>query len=392
MCIIIINQKGKKIADSILKRSARINPHNLGIVWLDTFELEKTSSTNWKKLKTNRPFIAHFRYATKGAVNMSNTHPFVCGNAKDELLMMNGTIAKYGSKKKCDSLELAEHLGNNVKRIHWKKELAQYNCRVVTINTKFKSFQIYNRQDWIYKDGVWYSKNNVLTHTIAVYGTLKKDYSNYWSYLNGTSTKYIGRGKTQDKYPLVVNGLPYLVNKKGIGHNVEVDVFNVSGSTLNDIDMLEGHPNWYKRKQIPITLKDGSTILAWIYFNPITLTPTTAFHKAYTQTPTPRPYTFGYGRYGNWNRYTYADNVSYTPEWRKTSNVGGVVTNDNTLITDEDVVTPLDEVNLTLDDFTEKKYPCLHCANEVEYDNYSSYRCGGCGAWFSEDELETNTF
>ena len=65
MCIIIINQKGKKIADSILKRSARINPHNLGIVWLDTFELEKTSSTNWKKLKTNRPFIAHFRYATK---------------------------------------------------------------------------------------------------------------------------------------------------------------------------------------------------------------------------------------------------------------------------------------------------------------------------------------
>lgn len=396
MCIIIINQKGKKIADSILKRSARINPHNLGIVWLDTFELEKTSSTNWKKLKTNRPFIAHFRYATKGAVNMGNTHPFVCGNAKDELLMMNGTIAKYGSRTKCDSLELAEHLGNNVKRIHWKKELAQYDCRFVTINTKFKSFQIYNRQDWIYKDGVWYSKNNVLTHTIAVYGTLKKDYSNYWSYLNDKSTKYVGRGKTQDKYPLVVSGLPYLVNKKGIGHNVEVDVFNVTGSTLNDIDMLEGHPNWYRRKQIPIKVKD-TIVMAWIYFNPQKVTPTTTFHKAYKQTPVkPKRYVYSdYGYdYGGYGRYTYADNVEYTPEWRKSPYIGDVLTNDETIIKDDDIVKPLDEMNPFSfgEDFQEKKYHCLHCANEVEYDNYSSYRCSGCGAWFTEDELDVNTF
>ena len=128
MCIIIINQKSKTIDDKTLKRCARINPHNLGIVWLDTFDVEYTKSSNWKKLKTDRPYIAHFRYATKGAINKDNTHPFICGSNKDELLMMNGTIAKYGNSQQCDSKVLADHLGNNVKRIHWKKELAQYDC------------------------------------------------------------------------------------------------------------------------------------------------------------------------------------------------------------------------------------------------------------------------
>ena len=77
----------------ILKNSARINPHGLGIVWLDTYKVSYHNSKEYNLLKTDRPFIAHFRYATVGAVNRENTHPFVCGNNSDELLMMNGTIS-----------------------------------------------------------------------------------------------------------------------------------------------------------------------------------------------------------------------------------------------------------------------------------------------------------
>ena len=381
MCIIIINQKSKTIDDKTLKRCARINPHNLGIVWLDTFDVEYTKSSNWKKLKTDRPYIAHFRYATKGAINKDNTHPFICGSNKDELLMMNGTIAKYGNSQQCDSKVLADHLGNNVKRIHWKKELAQYDCRFVTINTKFKTFQIYNRQDWIFKDGVWYSKPNVLTHTVAVYGTLKKDYSNYYHYLNGKGTTYIGRGQTQDKYPLIIDSLPYLVDQKGTGHNVEVDVFEVSGEVLENLDLLEGHPQWYRRKQITIKLKK-SNILAWIYFNPKQIHSDTQLHKKYTQ---------DYGIYYpyKYKPKTYKDVESYTPAWRKaTTNIGDVITNTQSVIN-------FDEHNLTLDDYIyegEPKHRCINCASEVEYDNYSSYRCSGCGNWFTEDELDFNTF
>ena len=52
-----------------------------------------------------------------------------------------------------------------------------------------------------------------MDNLIAVYGTLKKGYSNYNNHLR--SSVYLGRGETKEKYPLLVEGLPYMVNKKG---------------------------------------------------------------------------------------------------------------------------------------------------------------------------------
>ena len=92
MCVIIIKQKGKQVSREVLKNSSRINPHGLGIVWLDTFEVTYHNSKEYGVLDNDRPYIAHFRYATVGAINKANTHPFVCGKNKDELMIMNGTI------------------------------------------------------------------------------------------------------------------------------------------------------------------------------------------------------------------------------------------------------------------------------------------------------------
>ena len=111
MCIIIVKSKDKQVSSEILKNSSRINPHGLGVIFLDTNELKYYKSKDWKVLETNRPYIAHFRFATKGLVNKDNTHPFICGNNSNELLMHNGTIQNYGSHWKCDSKELAEELG-----------------------------------------------------------------------------------------------------------------------------------------------------------------------------------------------------------------------------------------------------------------------------------------
>ena len=36
MCVIIVKQKEQEISKEIAKTSARLNPHGLGIVWLDT--------------------------------------------------------------------------------------------------------------------------------------------------------------------------------------------------------------------------------------------------------------------------------------------------------------------------------------------------------------------
>ena len=83
---------------------------------------------------------------------------------------------------------------------------------------------MYNRQDWHFREGIWYSKPNVLQdNLVAVYGTLKKGYSNYHRHLS--SAKFVGSGVTKDRYPLLIQGLPYMVEHKGIGYNVDVDVF-----------------------------------------------------------------------------------------------------------------------------------------------------------------------
>jgi predicted glutamine amidotransferase len=111
MCIIIVKSKDKQVSQETLKNSARLNPHGLGVIFLDTNEVKYFKSKDYKVLNTERPYIAHFRYATKGKINRENTHPFICGKNTDELLMHNGTLQGYGSQNLCDSKHLAMELG-----------------------------------------------------------------------------------------------------------------------------------------------------------------------------------------------------------------------------------------------------------------------------------------
>lgn len=398
MCIIIIKQKEKqKVSKEVLKTSSKINPHGLGIVWLDTFEVSYHKSKEYSILNTNRPYIAHFRYATIGKVNRSNTHPFVCGNNKNELLMMNGSIYGMGNNKVCDTKVLANKLGT-MNRHLWKKELSEYEHRFVSINTRTRTFQIYNKELWTKKDGVWFSKDNVLQdNVIAVYGTLKKGYSNYHRYLS--SSKFVGKGTTQDKYPLIIEGLPYVVNKKGTGHNVEVNVFKVSKSVFNNIDMLEGHPKWYRREIIPIKLESGKVIKCWIYFNPKQVDKNTKLHKTYTQ----QNYGYGYGHHSTnwWSGYSKRKSTfgkikkskpkkEFTPtlfDWSNNSFDWGTVKpiedlsvdscRDNEIVREEDVVNT-------------NPY-CVDCYSELQFDEWENYYCNSCGGWFTKSEVLTDS-
>ena len=265
MCVIIIKTETDTVIENhILRASARINPHGLGVTWLDNMKTEYMNSSKYEVLSTKRPFIAHFRYATVGGVTQHNMHPFPCGKQDHELLMMNGTIRGLGNKKDCDSRVLAGMLGE-LDRSDWKNTLEEHDCRFVTINTEKPSFEIYNREMWHEHEGVLYSKANVLyRHTIAVYGTLKKGQGNHENYLS--KAEFLGAGITQDKYPLIIPGLPYLMPMQGQGHRVEMHVFRVTDEMLADVDQLENHPTWYYRKRVPVHVGD-TTYHAWTYFN-----------------------------------------------------------------------------------------------------------------------------
>lgn len=376
MCVIIIKQKAEKISQEVARTSSRINPHGLGIIWLDTFEVTYHKSADFKVLDTERPFIAHFRYATVGAINKQNTHPFQCGNNKNEYLMMNGTIRGLGNVKMSDSRVLANNLGA-IPRHKWKAELEQHDCRFVTINTHSRTFQIYNREEWIQKDGVWYSKDNVLEdNLVAVYGTLKKGYSNYYSYL--TSAKYVAKGKTKEKYPLIISGLPYLIEDIGKGHNVEVDVFKVSDSKLKDLDLLEGHPNWYRRKQVDIVV-GKKTLSCWIYFNIKEKATNQVFHKSYVQAP--RKTNYGWG--ASWDSigktHTHTRKYpAYTPPAKQMTLPEHSFFRDDELLDDRDVA------EFCIDS---EKPICVDCYHDLDYDGFSHYHCTGCDGWFAEGEV-----
>jgi len=279
---------------------------------------------------------------------------------------MNGTIHGLGNTQKCDSKVLAESLGE-VPRHKWKTELEKHRLvRFVTVNTRNRTFQIYNRDLWTFKDGIWYSKDNVLQdNLVAVYGTLKKGHGNYYRYL--TDSKFVGSGKTKDKYPLLIQGLPYLLDNKDTGHNVHVDVFKVSNTVLGKLDALEGHPKWYCRKQIPIKMKDGKVLTCWIYFNISTfLTPADEMHESYeVYRAKPKP------------TYTPIDfsKPTWTPTYRQIEfdSLSTFADVDETVIEDEEIQdTPF----------------CTSCFKDLEHDGYGNYCCTGCGEWYSQQDVD----
>lgn len=120
------------------------------------------------------------------------------------------------------------------------------------------------------ESAVQQQEHNVLDMdiAIAVYGTLKSGYGNNFLIEDAT---FVGKGKTTDKYPLIIRqgGLPFLLNKKDQGYNVEVEVYLVNKKILRRLDILEGHPEWYRRREISVTIDEIDTPLtAWIYFGP----------------------------------------------------------------------------------------------------------------------------
>ncbi|MBM9514691.1 gamma-glutamylcyclotransferase family protein [Desulfogranum marinum] len=118
------------------------------------------------------------------------------------------------------------------------------------------------------------------SHNIFVYGTLKRGYSNH-RFL--ADSKFLGTGKTREKYAMYVSGIPFVIVSEPVSQ-IHGELYEVDDQTLYKLDQLEGHPHWYQREQVEICLDNNfsqsSTVTAWIYFNEDnsgTLVPTGCF-------------------------------------------------------------------------------------------------------------------
>lgn len=98
---------------------------------------------------------------------------------------------------------------------------------------------------------------------VFVYGTLRKGLA--WHHLIKGSN-FLGEATTKEKYSLYADGIPYVLeNQKNI--HITGEIYEVDEQTLNTLDQLEGHPNWYCRKEIIANL-NNQEITSLIYFFP----------------------------------------------------------------------------------------------------------------------------
>jgi len=83
---------------------------------------------------------------------------------------------------------------------------------------------------------------------LAVYGTLKENFPNYFYYLN--PRKPIYRGLVHLPYQMYSDGgFPLLFPSEEM-NKIHIEIFEVPQKTLEKIDKLEGVPEFYSRERI----------------------------------------------------------------------------------------------------------------------------------------------
>lgn len=114
------------------------------------------------------------------------------------------------------------------------------------------------------------SKKEGNTTRVFVYGTLKAGHGNHEYYLAGNSgAEFLGRCYIAGDYSMYTNGAFPMVVK---GDDPDADrpivgeVYAVDEATLDSLDLLEGHPEWYCREKVATPFKN-----AWVYIMPDTM-------------------------------------------------------------------------------------------------------------------------
>ncbi|CAG9860314.1 unnamed protein product [Phyllotreta striolata] len=128
-------------------------------------------------------------------------------------------------------------------------------------------------------------------HKVFVYGTLKTGEPNHlWFTKSNGYHKFIGQGKTVEKFPLIIAtkyNVPFILKSPGNGTNIVGEVYEVDDKVFADLDILEDHPTFYVREKFNVSLLDSArTEEVWIYviknFNPKLLEE--PFYECYSST------------------------------------------------------------------------------------------------------------
>lgn len=178
MCLIIHKPKAKtRLNPSYIDNAETKNPDGFGIVYLDDLECITTMDYTYARtlIEVRRPFVAHYRYATKGPVDQDNCHPFLV-ESPNRWLFSNGTVANLGSKTVCDAQVVCDILSKTPVE-HWDSMLSFTETRFAIVDG---DGNVTRHGKWHKKEGVYYSKADCFARYIG-YGTSYNSGHYNWS-------------------------------------------------------------------------------------------------------------------------------------------------------------------------------------------------------------------
>ncbi len=99
---------------------------------------------------------------------------------------------------------------------------------------------------------------------LFAYGTLKRGHYNHELL---RSARYVAEVTTKHPYPMVQfdEPFPYLLDREGEGRRVRGELYQIDMDTLKMLDILEGCPEHYYRREIKVEAM-GITVRAIAYF------------------------------------------------------------------------------------------------------------------------------
>jgi hypothetical protein len=176
MCIIIHRPAGAamRLSRETLQRCADRNPHGFGIMWADKGKLMTArympkERRDWIKRALllqaqDIPMVLHARWATHGAIEKANTHPFIIEQGVSAL-MHNGILSipcvKGWSDTRTFTYEVVRGLPQgweNVPTIRWMMEQATLGSKIAVMYGDGR-VTILHKRSGIEEGGIWYSND-----------------------------------------------------------------------------------------------------------------------------------------------------------------------------------------------------------------------------------------
>ncbi len=211
MCLIFIKPKTAKnyLTKDRFENALTNNPHAVGVVYRDNGKVniqrfvkpESVKEEIWNLIKDKEEYAIHFRYATHGILNLTNTHPFVV--TQGLCMMHNGVMSEFGNLNKdwSDTKNFVEYFLKPyveeegigiVQDKDFKADLEKIigsGNKLLFIDKDF-NFSIINEKAGAWREGCW------LSNTYSV----EPPYSTYYSsYAPKDGTAKVG-GKKSKKY------------------------------------------------------------------------------------------------------------------------------------------------------------------------------------------------